>query len=254
MGSVDYFCERMRYWCEDANLGYSQTDRWNFNANGGNCDCSSLVIYCLREAGFDTGAATYTGNLSSELCARGWRRVANDGLALRGDILLNDARHTATYLGNGLIAQASSSESGSISGTAGDQTGRETEVIAYYNYPWDCYLRYEGDDMSIDELYAAKGNDGRNLWDSIIQTRNELQDRASDALIATRGNDGRNVLDSVIQARFDIAEVKALVVAQSAAIEALSSSVGCDSSSIASIVETAVRDKLSSLRFALVSE
>ena len=55
MPSLNKFCERMRYWCEDANLGYNQNDRWNFN-NPGNCDCSSLVIHCLQEAGFDTGS------------------------------------------------------------------------------------------------------------------------------------------------------------------------------------------------------
>ena len=28
--------------------------------------------------------------------------------------------------------------------------------------------------MSIEELYGAKGNDGRNLWDSVIQARNDI--------------------------------------------------------------------------------
>ena len=42
----------MRYWCQTANMGYSQTDRWHFDPAGGNCDCSSLVIHCLQEAGF----------------------------------------------------------------------------------------------------------------------------------------------------------------------------------------------------------
>lgn len=35
----------------------------------------------------------------------------------------------------------------------------------------------EGDnDMQLSELYAAKGNDGRNLWDSVIQARNDIAD------------------------------------------------------------------------------
>ena len=55
MASVAKLIERMRYWCVEANMGYSQSDRWNFNPAGGNCDCSSLVIHCLQEAGFDTG-------------------------------------------------------------------------------------------------------------------------------------------------------------------------------------------------------
>ena len=177
MPSINTLIERMRYWCQDANMGYSQYDRWNFNPNGGNCDCSSLVIHCLQEAGFDTGDATYTGNLSANLCARGWTRVANDGNPQAGDILLNDADHVAVYLGGGMLAQASISENNSIAGNAGDQTGWETNVSAYYNYPWDAYLRYAGEseeDMTIDELFQAKGNDGRNLWDAVIENRNQI--------------------------------------------------------------------------------
>ena len=224
MSRIDEFCKRMYFWCVSVNMGYSQSDRWNFNEVAGNCDCSSLVIHCLREAGFDTGNATYTGNLSDNLTDRGWRRVANDGTPRHGDILLNDVNHVAVFLGDGLLAEAAISETGGVSGSVGDQTGNETHVVKYYDYPWDCYLRFEEDDMTIDELYAARGNDGRNLWDSVIQTRSELQDRASDALISTKGNDGRNVLDSVIQARWDIAELRSLVMSLTAQVESLSKS------------------------------
>ena len=99
MASVSALINRMRYWCAVANLGYSQSDRWNFNPSGGNCDCSSLVIHCLREAGFDTGSATYTGNLSGELTKRGWTRLPANGNPQPGDILLNDVHHVAVYLG-----------------------------------------------------------------------------------------------------------------------------------------------------------
>ena len=64
MASVNTLIARMRYWCEVANMGYSWSDRWNFNPKAGNCDCSSLVIHCLREAGFDTGTAVNTADLS----------------------------------------------------------------------------------------------------------------------------------------------------------------------------------------------
>lgn len=103
MASVSTFINRMRYWCAVANLGYSQSDRWNFNPSGGNCDCSSLVIHCLREAGFDTGSATYTGNLSGELTKRGWTRLPANGNPQPGDILLNDVHHVAVYLGGGKL-------------------------------------------------------------------------------------------------------------------------------------------------------
>ncbi len=251
MPSISKLIERMKYWCQTANMGYSQYDRWNFNPNGGNCDCSSLVIQSLKEAGFDTGNSTYTGNMSANLCARGWTRIANNGQPQAGDILLNDRDHVAVYLGGGMLAQASISENNTIAGNAGDQTGWETNVSAYYNYPWDCYLRYAGEseeDMTIDELYQAKGNDGRNLWDSVIQTRNELQDRAADALIKTKGNDGRNVLDSVIQARWDIAELKTMLTAQAATIETLAKAVGTNPTDIAKVVEQQVKAKLDNLQ------
>ena len=255
MPSINTLIERMRYWCETASMGYSQYDRWNFNAAAGNCDCSSLVIHCLQEAGFDTGDATYTGNLSANLTARGWTRVANDGQPQAGDILLNDADHVAVYLGGGMLAQASISENNTIAGNAGDQTGWETNVSRYYDYPWNCYLRYTGEseeDMTIDELFQAKGNDGRNLWDSIIQTRSELRDRAgegaSNALITTKGNDGRNVLDSVIQARWDIAELKTMLTAQAATIETLAKAVGTNPTDIAKVVEQQVKAKLDKLQ------
>jgi peptidoglycan hydrolase-like protein with peptidoglycan-binding domain len=143
MGNVNTLISRMRYWCQSVSLGYDQNHRWDIRP-GGNCDCSSLVIWCLREAGFDTGTASYTGNLSSNLTARGWQRLPAAGSPLAGDILLNDAHHVAVYIGNGQLAQASISEHGTAYGAGGDQTGHETNVEAYYSYPWDCYLRYAG--------------------------------------------------------------------------------------------------------------
>ena len=116
MASVGTLINRMRYWCAVANLGYSQADRWNFNPSGGNCDCSSLVIHCLKEAGFDTGSATYTGNLSGNLTRRGWTRLPANGNPQAGDILLNDVHHVAVYLGGGKLAQASISERGTAYG------------------------------------------------------------------------------------------------------------------------------------------
>lgn len=143
MGNLNTLINRMKYWCLNANLGYNQYKRWNIYP-GGECDCSSLVIFALREAGFDTGSATYTGNLSDNLTKRGWKRMPVDGHPQPGDVLLNDVHHVAVYIGNGQLAQASISENGTISGRPGDQTNNETNVRAYYNYPWNCYLRYQG--------------------------------------------------------------------------------------------------------------
>ena len=143
MADLQRFIDRMRYWCDVADLGYDQSNRWDFR-DGGESDCSSLVVHALQEAGFDTGGATYTGNMSAELCARGWQRVRNDGNPQPGDILLNDRDHVAVWLGD-CLAQASIDENGNISGgRGGDQTGRETHTRSYYDFPWDCYLRWTG--------------------------------------------------------------------------------------------------------------
>ena len=116
----------------------------------------------------------------------------------------------------------------------------------------------KGENMSVAEvtegLYQAKGNDGRNIFDSVIQTRNELKDRAADALYTAKGNDGRNLFDGVIQARWDIAELKTMLTAQTAAIEALSQAMGADPDQIAEAVKHAVADKLDSLHITIKAE
>lgn len=160
MPSISRLIERMRYWCEEVSLGYSQgPKRWNIYP-GGETDCSALVIHCLQEAGFDTGSAKSTADLSDQLVPRGWRRMPVNGHPEAGDLLLNDGLHVAVYLGGGKLAEASLNEFGGLTGgTPGDQTGHETHVTNYYNRPWKCYLRYtdylEGfDNMTADEVRA----------------------------------------------------------------------------------------------------
>ncbi|MFT8331538.1 MAG: hypothetical protein ABF614_08780, partial [Bifidobacterium psychraerophilum] len=53
------------------------------------------------------------------------------------------------------LAQASISEHGTAYGSGGDQTGQETNIRNYYNYPWNCYLRYMGA-QSTPSTAAAK--------------------------------------------------------------------------------------------------
>lgn len=154
MASIQTFIDRMRYWCAEGNLGYDQGNRWDIRP-GGECDCSSLVIFCLQEAGFDTGSASYTGNMSSNLTARGWSRIPFTWNPEPGDILLNDANHVAAWLGD-CLAQASIDENGNISGgQSGDQTGNETNLGGLYNYPWDCILRYTGDSGGVSGVVSS---------------------------------------------------------------------------------------------------
>lgn len=56
-------------------MGYSQMDCQDSNSAGGSCDCSNLVIHSLQEVVFDTGGASYAGNLSGELATRVWVRL-----------------------------------------------------------------------------------------------------------------------------------------------------------------------------------
>lgn len=157
-GSLSVFCEAMRKACEDWSLGYDQGNRWDVR-DGGECDCSSLVIWALRQAGFDVGSASYTGDMSSNLTKRGWTRIPYKGLyqVKAGDILLNDQYHTAAVIsGSGAtakLAQASIDERGRATGGAsGDQSGRETNTRQVYDYShgWDCILRYSGADSGAD--------------------------------------------------------------------------------------------------------
>ena len=116
----------------------------------------------------------------------------------------------------------------------------------------------EGGNMTTaqvtEALYTAKGNDGRNIFDSIIQTRNELKDRATEALYTAKGLDGRNIFDSVIQTRYDIAALKTTLAAQATAIEALSKSMGADPTAIATAVQKAVTDKLDKLEINITAK
>lgn len=151
MPSISNAIAAMDKACRVWSLGYDQGNRLDIR-DGGECDCSSLVIWALKQGGFDTGGASYTGNLSANLTARGWKRLPPDLNTLQpGDILLNDTHHTCMVVrGHGrdaIIAQASIDERGEArGGRAGDQTGGETnERKAYvYRHGWDCILRYTG--------------------------------------------------------------------------------------------------------------
>lgn len=134
--------------------GYDQTNRW-----GPDYDCSSFVISAFSQAGLPVRekGATYTGNMRPAFLAAGFRdvtgsvqRATGTGLQ-RGDVLLNIAYHTALHIGSGRLVQAAGNEKGGITGgKPGDQTGGEIGTAAYYDYPWDCILRYTGDDAGTE--------------------------------------------------------------------------------------------------------
>lgn len=126
---------------KDDSHGYDQANRW-----GVDYDCSSLVISAYKAAGVPL-TCTYTGNMRSDMLMNGFVTVGIDkatGIGLQpGDVLLHETKHTAMYIGNGQIVQASINELGTVSGgRPGDQKGNEIAIRSYYNFPWEMVLRY----------------------------------------------------------------------------------------------------------------
>lgn len=125
---------------------------------GGDRDCSSAVVTALRAVGVNTFGASYTGNMREQLLKTGlfgWRKMGVES-AQRGDIYLNEKCHTAVCVSpwgsarGDLLAQFSISEKGTVTGTKGDQTGRESNIKAYYSYPWDGTLYWLGDGKTLN--------------------------------------------------------------------------------------------------------
>mgnify|MGYP004516009045 CR=1 FL=1 len=152
---------------KDDRHGYCQDHRWGTD---GDYDCSSAVITAWEQAGVPvkTKGATYTGNMLPVFKANGFvdvtakvNRSTGAGL-VRGDVLLNAARHTAMYCGNGMEVEASINEKGTAhGGTPGDQTGKEFLIRSYRNYPWTNVLRYTGNGVTIAEKnYLEMGDSG----------------------------------------------------------------------------------------------
>lgn len=121
----------------DNRHGYSQLRQ------GNDTDCSDLIINALKHAGYDTGAATYTGNMLKPLLAAGFTDVTDSvdlktGKGLkRGYILLRPKTakkngHAAFCIGNGKIVQAAAD----YDGAPGDSSGREIRIQNYYNSPF----------------------------------------------------------------------------------------------------------------------
>ena len=59
--------------------------------------------------------------------------------------------HFPTFIGNGQVVSASKNENnGYHGGKPGDQSGKEIKLQSYYNFPWDCVLRYTEDSSTTD--------------------------------------------------------------------------------------------------------
>lgn len=157
----------MEHLCSHDWHGYTQGNRWGdgeyealeidgkkYTIAQGDRDCSSAIISAYRAAVVGTeyegvfDAATYTGNMRSVFTQSGlfeWQPMSF--IAQRGDIYLDEREHTAMCVSSepDMLAEFSISENGTIYGVVGDQTGNESSIHGYYDYPWDGILHYVGD-------------------------------------------------------------------------------------------------------------
>ncbi len=154
-----------------ANHGYAQDARYGSGTEsivvdgqtyafpGGDADCSSAVLRSYEAAGIDTGGATYTGNTGRCLSATGrFSQQLLSFIASRGDLYLNHADHVAMCRQQvpDELMEFSQNEKGGISGgQVGDQTGRESRIGPYYDFPWDCIIHYEGDESAVSNVQGG---------------------------------------------------------------------------------------------------
>lgn len=155
----------------DAGHGYTWDDRWGdgtyetvtlsdgstVSIQNGDRDCSSGVISALQAVGVDTHGASYTG--------RHARRAAQDrpvrvgthvGSALReaeGTSTSTRPKHTSVCKSEDpdLLMQFSINENGGVhGGKKGDQTGSESNVRPFRDYPYDGRLVWKNRDAVVE--------------------------------------------------------------------------------------------------------
>ena len=203
MGIRNDAAEVMEHLCNHEAHGYSQPNRQGIGTGGGvgetitlssgrqvgisygDRDCSSAVIECFSALGVDCGGATYTGDMLAcmvgsgnfrQVDASAWRDPA------RGDILLNQGKHTALALGNGLLGEFLRSENRSVHGKVGDQDGGESVIRAVYDDDWDVVLRYAGPDADGGETAGYDGEEGAGFGGSYRVACDELNVRYAPGL------------------------------------------------------------------------
>ncbi|HAM16050.1 MAG TPA: hypothetical protein DCP91_09390 [Eggerthellaceae bacterium] len=150
---------------QDERFGYSweerygaKSEKWTvkglvFSIMVGDYDCSSSTITAWKKALTGTpyeGAldgATYTGNMRSVFVGSGlfsWKPISF--IASPGDLYLNEANHVAMCQQQvpDELSEFSWGDRGAYGNKRGDQSGFESRVNPYYDYPWDGILHYNG--------------------------------------------------------------------------------------------------------------
>ena len=146
----------------DDRHGYSQANRYG-TLEGGDFDCSSLVIYCYHRAFMEAGksptpqnaGASYTGNMLAGFTRSGFKSFRDD-----------HGRHTAIVCSVNPVKVVNAR--GDIDGVAGDSTGTEIRIQPYWSFPWDWVLRYE---PKAAEKPTESSTVGQQMADHVIANR-----------------------------------------------------------------------------------
>jgi len=156
--------------CSVWSVGYSQPNRTHVY-DGGETDCSALVSWATRKALGLTVQQLPWFSTYSELAALapfGFRQYRPSQVEpMRNDVLWREG-HTAYYIGDGMIAQASRTENydaGWNGSKAGDQDGGETNLARYDASRWTLVLRNE----ELAALGQAIENEGTDEMALIIK-------------------------------------------------------------------------------------
>ena len=179
----------------------------------GSWDCSSSICKAWQEAIKYTkysgklDGATYTGNMRFVFESSGLFDVwdTSSTVAQRGDVYLNDEKHTAMCQSAipDKLSEFSMSENGDVyNNQVGDQTKWESHITDYYNYPWWCTLHYNHmADFNIDkedsEMFKVSNMGGKvhRLYDTksghhhLTSDKNEI-----DSLLKTKSWKDEGVL------------------------------------------------------------
>ena len=196
----------------------------------GDRDCSAAVIDAWRNAIWWTdyrGAlddATYTGNERSVFVKSGlfeWHPMGDGYIARRGDVYLNEGKHTAMCISAvpDMLAEFNINEKGTITGgQAGDQTGREGLRRAYYDFPWDGILAYNGkadteDDTEEDDMFDDEARGMlRTIYAMLTNTADPTgRGKEMDPLgrLAWMAQKQEQELEGIDEIKADVSDIKA---------------------------------------------
>ena len=227
-----------RWMCNDSRFGYTQgsgrwgsgpTEEWTCDGvtglfRVGDRDCSSSVIDCWQEAlrgsayeGALAGA-TYTGNMRSVFVNSGlfeWKPMSFT--AQTGDIYLNESDHTAMCQSAepDVLSEFLINEHGTITGgRVGDQTGWESVVRGYYDFPWNGILHYNGkadEDMEAHDVweYDYKGTAPEgNMYNTLCAIHKAVTSGGISAWSYMNPSEKIDAYQALMETRREIDEVK----------------------------------------------